>query len=144
MSQRGSCARFAQETLSRGVVFEVSGVDDLQGNREAQIGIVSLVGDSHRPATQLPKAAILPPEYLVLVIARGCRHGRSNKKPEKVDDYKIAKNPSNQELKNSRRTRRLTPRSASQHSSILEFLSEPGATMEILVESAQAIARFLR
>src|SRR5271157_5892527 len=82
MAQRGSCARFAQETLARGVVFEVSGIDDLQGNREAQVGVVSLVGDPHRPSTQFPEAAILTPEYLVLVIALGRRHGRENTKPK--------------------------------------------------------------
>src|SRR5271157_2626816 len=88
MAQRGSCARFAQETLSRSVVFEVSGVDDLQGNREAQVGVVSLVGDPHRPSTQLPKAAILPPEYLVLVITFGRRHDSYDNKPKEAGDHK--------------------------------------------------------
>src|SRR5271165_7260024 len=87
MSHRVGCARFAQKALSRGVALEVSRIDDLQGNREAQVGIVSLVGDPHGPSPQLPEAAILPPEYLVLVIAFGRRHGSYDNKLKEAGDH---------------------------------------------------------
>ena len=74
VSESGGRAGFAQETLTRRVAFEIGGIDNLQRNGEAQVGVVSLVGNPHRSPTQLPKAAILPPEYFVLLIALGGRH----------------------------------------------------------------------
>src|SRR5262245_41484283 len=74
VAQRCRGASFPEKSLSRGVAFEVRGIDDLQGNREAKISIKSLEGDAHRSATQLPKAAIVSPEYFVLMISIGCRH----------------------------------------------------------------------
>src|SRR5271165_5144214 len=87
MSHRVGCARFAQKALSRGVALEVSRIDDLQGNREAQVGIVSLVGDPHGPSPQRPEAAILQPEYHVLVIAFGRRHGSYDNKLKEAGDH---------------------------------------------------------
>ena len=74
MPQLSDAASFAQKALSRGIAFEVRGIDDLQGNGKAKIGVESLEGDTHCSAAQLPKAAILSPEYFVLMISIGCRH----------------------------------------------------------------------
>jgi hypothetical protein len=78
MSEGGGGARFAQKALARRVAFEVGGIDDFERDSETQVGVVGLVGDSHRSPTEFPKAAILPPEYFVLLVSVGSRHGADN------------------------------------------------------------------
>ena len=79
---------FAQESLSGGIVLEVGGIDHLQGDRAPQVGIEGLVGNPHRSATQLPKATVLSPKHLVLLITLGLRHDCYNNKPKAAGDHK--------------------------------------------------------
>jgi len=87
VTQRCRGASFPQKSLSCGLAFEVRGIDDLQGNREAKISVKSLEGDAHSSATQLPKTAVVSPEYFVLMISIGCRHSRYNNKPKAPSCY---------------------------------------------------------
>src|SRR6516164_8473225 len=75
-------ASFPQKSLSRGLAFEVRRIDDLQGNRKAEISVKSLEGDTHSSTTQLPKAAIVSPEHFVLMISIGRRHAAYYNKPK--------------------------------------------------------------
>src|ERR1700740_3466809 len=78
---------FPQKSLSRGLAFEVRRIDDLQGNWKAKISVKSLEGDTHSSAAQLPKAAIVSPEYFVLMISIGRRHRGYYNKPKAPGGY---------------------------------------------------------
>ena len=75
MPERRRGPGLPQKSLSRSVTLEVGGINYLQGDRAAQVGIESLVSNPHRSATQLPKATVPPSKHLVLLITLGLRHG---------------------------------------------------------------------
>jgi len=49
----------------------VGRVDDLQGHRAVQVGVVGFVGNAHGTPAQFPKAAVGAPEELVPLIMGG-------------------------------------------------------------------------
>jgi hypothetical protein len=53
----GAC--LAQETKPSRFITQMPFVNDLQGHWAVQIDIERLIGDAHRPATQLYRSAIL-------------------------------------------------------------------------------------
>src|SRR6516164_1221795 len=67
VADAGCGARLAQETKSSRFVTQISFADDLQGYRIPEIDIERLVGDAHRPTTQLDGSASLVQHHFILV-----------------------------------------------------------------------------
>src|SRR6266481_5789009 len=93
MPERRCGPGLPQKSLSRSVTLEVGGINYLQGDRAAQVGIESLVSNPHRSATQLPKATVPPSKHLVLLITLGLRHGATiiiQKQPATITNHLLA------------------------------------------------------
>ncbi len=67
-------ASFAQKTMSRRFILEISLADDFQSHGAVQIDVERLVSDTHGTTTQLHGSAVGVGSYLVVTQAlRACR-----------------------------------------------------------------------
>jgi hypothetical protein len=72
--ERGSSPGFAQKPLTSYLTIEIRVVDDLESDRTPQIGVESLVGDTHGTPAELPQASVFSPKNFVMLIALSFRH----------------------------------------------------------------------